>query len=132
MDRRQFIRLAGITGSAVAMKATDPLIAGVDGVDSAQRGDVDLSPARWSAADRERYLDMELEFNGPHPRATGTRGMVAGTSNPFAIHSGLLALQQGGSAADAALCTALTQVALMFGAATSYAGGFNDTNIANF
>jgi gamma-glutamyltranspeptidase/glutathione hydrolase len=59
------------------------------------------------------------------PQAVGANGVVAGTSCPLAVHCGLVALQGGGTAADAALCTALTQVSLMFGAATSYAGAMN-------
>src|SRR5579863_1111466 len=48
--------------------------------------------------------------------------MVSGTSNPFAVHAGLEALKNGGTAADAALTTALTQIALFAGATISYAG----------
>jgi gamma-glutamyltranspeptidase / glutathione hydrolase len=48
--------------------------------------------------------------------------MVAGSSNPFAVHAGLDALKQGGSAADAALTTSLAQIALLAGATVSYAG----------
>ena len=48
--------------------------------------------------------------------------MVAGTSDPFAVHAGIEILKHGGSAADAALTTALTQVALTAGSTVSYAG----------
>jgi gamma-glutamyltranspeptidase/glutathione hydrolase len=48
--------------------------------------------------------------------------MVVGTSGPLAVHAGLDALKHGGSAADAALTTALTQVAVFAGATVSYAG----------
>ena len=48
--------------------------------------------------------------------------MVAGVTNPFAVHAGLEMLKAGGSAADAALTTVLAQVALNAGAAVSYAG----------
>ncbi len=48
--------------------------------------------------------------------------MIAGTTNPLAVHAGLKVLQQGGSAADAALTTSLAQIALSTGAAISYAG----------
>jgi hypothetical protein len=43
--------------------------------------------------------------------------MIAGVTNPFAVHEGLEALKRGGSAADAALTTALAQIALNAGAA---------------
>ena len=48
--------------------------------------------------------------------------MIAGTSGPLAVHAGLEALRRGGSAADAALTTALAQVALTAGSTVSYAG----------
>jgi len=48
--------------------------------------------------------------------------MIAGTSEPLAIHAGLDVLRHGGNAADAALTTALAQIALTAGAAVSYAG----------
>lgn len=48
--------------------------------------------------------------------------MIAGTTNPFAVHAGLKVLQRGGNAADAALTTSLAQIALSTGAAISYAG----------
>ncbi len=48
--------------------------------------------------------------------------MIAGTSEPFAIHAGLDVLRHGGDAADAALTTSLAQIALTAGAAVSYAG----------
>ena len=125
MNRRDFIRAAGIAGSGLTLNAGRVLIAAGAETKSQPKSEINLSPALWSAADREHYLALEAEFNGPHPAAIGTQGMVAGTSNPLAIHAGLVVLKQGGTAADAALCTALTSVSLMFGAATSYAGVMN-------
>ncbi len=122
MNRRDFIRAAGIVGSAMTLNVLTSARAETEGQ---PKSEIMLSPAWWSAAEREHYLALEAEFNGPHPAAIGTQGMVAGTSNPLAIHAGLVALKQGGTAADAALCAALTQVSLMFGAATSYAGVMN-------
>ncbi len=54
--------------------------------------------------------------------ATGRTGMVTGTSNALAIQAGAEVLRQEGSAMDAALVTALGQIALTAGAAISYAG----------
>ncbi len=54
--------------------------------------------------------------------ASADNGMVVGTSAPDAIRAGVHILQQGGSAADAALATALAQVPLMLGNFISYAG----------
>ena len=106
MNRRDFIRAAGIAGSAITLNA---------GMAHHHRWRRTRKPAagrnqslpRIVARGRaQHYLSLEAEFNRPHPVATGTRGMVAGTSNPVAIHAGLVALKQGGTAADAALCTA--------------------------
>lgn len=54
--------------------------------------------------------------------AEATTGMVVGTSAPDAVRAGVAILEQGGSAADAALATALAQVPLMPGNFISYAG----------
>jgi gamma-glutamyltranspeptidase/glutathione hydrolase len=81
-----------------------------------------LSPDQWPKEGRERYLTLENEFGKPHTGAVGSKGMVAGTSNPFAVHAGLEALKHGGNAADAVLTSALTQIALTAGSAISYAG----------
>ena len=49
-------------------------------------------------------------------------GAIAATSSSEAVDAGVGALEDGGSAADAALATALTQVALSAGSYASYAG----------
>jgi gamma-glutamyltranspeptidase/glutathione hydrolase len=54
--------------------------------------------------------------------AAGVNGAVSVSYNAFAARAGLEALKQGGSAIDAALTTALTQVALTAGAPISYFG----------
>jgi len=123
MNRREFVQTALATG-ALALK-TNLSFALDDNSATSPPHEVDLSPASWPLEERQRYLTLEEEFNGIHPAASGAKGIVAGTSNPLAIHAGLVALEQGGTAADAALCTALTQVSLMFGAATSFAGVMN-------
>lgn len=92
---------------------------------SACRSAVD--PESWSKTDRTGYLGLESSLASSVPGAGApaepfTQGMVAGSTNPFAVHAGLEMLKSGASAADAALTTALTQVALSAGAAVSYAG----------
>jgi gamma-glutamyltranspeptidase/glutathione hydrolase len=58
----------------------------------------------------------------PPPLAEGRNGVVVGTTGNAAVHAGLQALQEGGSAADAAAATALTQVVECGGAYVSHAG----------
>jgi gamma-glutamyltranspeptidase/glutathione hydrolase len=52
----------------------------------------------------------------------GHSGYVAATLSPIATHVGIETLRQGGTAADAALATALTQVTTSLGSIVSYAG----------
>lgn len=87
----------------------------------------EFSPDRWPQQDRDRYLALQaVSYNDAPKRldkvAVSAKGMIAGTSDPFAVHAGLEALRRGGSAADAALTTALAQVALTAGSTVSYAG----------
>ena len=84
--------------------------------------DFKLSPASWPAGDLERYTKLARTIDRPHPLAEGSKGMVSGASNALAVRSGLEALKQGGSAADAVIAHALAQIALTVGAPTSYAG----------
>jgi gamma-glutamyltranspeptidase len=88
-----------------------------------------VSFGQWSKQDLSRYLVLQNGFDPelrkrvePQRSATGSRAMIAGTSEPLAVHAGLEVLRRGGNAADAALTTALAQVALSAGAAISYAG----------
>jgi len=81
-----------------------------------------VDPAAWPPAERARLLEMELLLAAAPVEVTARRGMVVATSNPFAVHAGREMLRVGGSAADAALTTALAQIAIWGGAAISYAG----------
>ena len=51
--------------------------------------------------------------------------MVVGTTGAVAVRAGVEALRQGGSAIDSVCTTALAQIALIGGSATSYAGIFH-------
>ena len=82
----------------------------------------DLSPAKWAEGELEKYSSLNRTFDQPHQLATGNKGMVAGTSGALAVRAGLEALKQGGSAADAVMTTALTQICLATGSWVSYAG----------
>ena len=83
----------------------------------------DLSPARWKA---EEKAQAEQAEQMPWPLQArvvqGQQGLVAGTMSPIAVHAGIEALRQGGTAADAAATVALTQIATALGSYVSYAG----------
>ena len=82
----------------------------------------DLSP-HWPEAERLRLEQREAAIWPTETRvAAGRRGLVTGTASPVAVHAGVEALRQGGTAADAAIATALTQVTMMLGANVSFAG----------
>ena len=48
--------------------------------------------------------------------------MISAIASPIAVQAGVEALRQGGSAADAAATTALTEIATQLGSVVSYAG----------
>ena len=56
--------------------------------------------------------------------AEGPNGVVVAVTGPLAVHAGLETLKAGGSAADAALATALAQVVECGGSYVSHAGIF--------
>jgi gamma-glutamyltranspeptidase/glutathione hydrolase len=87
-----------------------------------QSGEVKLSPEAWPKGELEKYWPLQLTYNRPTPAVESSKGMVTVTSEALAARVGLAALQQGGSAADAALATALAQIALNAGGIISYAG----------
>lgn len=83
----------------------------------------DLSPAHWPAADRAKVEREEQVFSPPYSGVVQGREMiVAATLSPVAVHAGVEALKQGGTAADAAAVVALAQVTLELGSMISYAG----------
>jgi len=84
--------------------------------------EADLSPALWEAGEIEKYLPLEASLGEQKPLAEGSSGLIAGSSSTLAMRAGLEALRQGGSAADAALTGALTQIVMNAGATISYAG----------
>ena len=82
---------------------------------------LDLSPTTWQD-DYDRTMQAQLVDRTEAGVATGTRGAVTVAYNGLAARAGLEALMQGGNAIDAAMTTALTQVALTAGAPISYFG----------
>jgi gamma-glutamyltranspeptidase/glutathione hydrolase len=84
-----------------------------------------LSPAHWSEAERQQFLELEHGWGQSKPLAQGGKGMVVGHTGAVAIRAGIEVLRQGSSAMDAAVTTALAQVALAAGCFISYAGTMN-------
>jgi gamma-glutamyltranspeptidase/glutathione hydrolase len=83
---------------------------------------VDLSPNAWPAGDLEHYSQLQRTWGNDKPQAVTHDGLVVGTTGALAVRSGVEALRQGGTAADAALTTSLAQITLNAGATVSFAG----------
>lgn len=83
---------------------------------------VDLTSAHWAPGDRDRYLAEQRTIRTTAGAASGDNGAVTVAYSAYAARAGLEALKQGGGAVDAALTTALAQVALKAGAPISYFG----------
>jgi gamma-glutamyltranspeptidase / glutathione hydrolase len=96
--------------------------AGKNFAQSRQPTGAKMSPENWPPGELEKYWRLQHDFQQPHPSVESSKGMVAVTHGAISARIGLEALQQGGSAADAALATSLAQIALDAGAVTSYAG----------
>ena len=90
-----------------------------------------FSPSSWPEGVLQAYHDQMMSEPGLAEKlkatslgldTSGQQGIVATTSGPLAVQAGIHALRQGGTAMDAALTVALTQVVLHAGGATSFAG----------
>ncbi len=104
---------------AISALASSLILAGCQTSDKPQT----LAASGWPAAEREKYMAIEGMAIAPsNPEATGEMGAVTGSFHGYAQRAGLEALKQGGTSADAAMTTALTQVALGAGAVISYFG----------
>lgn len=81
------------------------------------------SPSTWTVADREKLEQREAAIWPNMTRiVSGSKGLVSATASPIAVHAGVDVLRAGGTAADAAVATAFTQVTTMLGANVSFAG----------
>ena len=91
---------------------------------SATTAAVDLLPSHWPAEARQKAEQVERERWDPATAhvVTGKNGVISATVSPVAVLAGTYALEQGGTAADAAATVALTQVARQLGSVVSYAG----------
>ena len=66
---------------------------------------------------------VEPDKDKPHPfLAEGKSGMVVGLTGQQAVHAGFEVLKQDGSAVDAAMATAMTQIVGAAGSYISFAG----------
>lgn len=86
------------------------------------KGQVDLSPARWSADERARFEKYRQQFTNHNVLVQAKSAVITGTTCAPAVRCGLEAMKQGGTAADAVLTTSLAQIAFSKGAWVSYAG----------
>jgi gamma-glutamyltranspeptidase/glutathione hydrolase len=83
----------------------------------------DLSPAKWNPVDKKRAEASEMSpFPSQARIIEGSAGIISNTGSPIAVHAGMEALKQGGTAADAAATVALTQVTTWLGSIVSYGG----------
>jgi gamma-glutamyltranspeptidase/glutathione hydrolase len=83
----------------------------------------DLSPSKWKPEEKARVEQAEMIPWPSQARVVeGKSGLVAATMSPIAVHAGVEALRQGGTAADAAATVALTQITMALGSYVSYAG----------
>lgn len=75
--------------------------------------EVTLSPESWpkEVFDRLERFNLLKDYNRPKPLAySDGKGVIAGTTNAFAVHAGVDALKKGGNAMDACLATALAGI----------------------
>lgn len=85
-------------------------------------GSVSLSPANWDADKLAALFERNARMGDAGAPAIGSNGAIAGTTGAPAVHAGLTALENGGSAIDALLTASLAQIALAMGSWVSYAG----------
>jgi gamma-glutamyltranspeptidase/glutathione hydrolase len=83
---------------------------------------VDLSPANWPAGEYDRFMAAQNVDRTTAGTASGYNGAVTVAYSGLAARTGLEALKQGGNAMDAAMTTAMAQIALTAGSPISYFG----------
>lgn len=88
-----------------------------------ERGPVDLSPVSWPEGELDKFRAIDNGLGRETNRLVEGQGpMVTVTSSAIAARAGMEALRQNGTAMDAALTAALTQIALAAESWVSYAG----------
>lgn len=81
-----------------------------------------LAPSGWPRSEQDHWWAIQQNSLPGNPPARGRNGAVTTALHGLAARVGIEALRQGGSAMDAALATALTQIVLGGGAVISYFG----------
>lgn len=81
-----------------------------------------LAPSAWPQSEQDHWWAIQQAALPGNPSAHGRQGAVATALHGIAARVGLEALQQGGSAVDAVLSAALTQIVLGGGAVISIFG----------
>jgi gamma-glutamyltranspeptidase/glutathione hydrolase len=123
---RELARACAVAALAVAATVGSAPRANVpgarDGAPGTPAGEIDLSPGAWPAEELRRYLELNATYGAPSRAGSAGGPLIAGTSGALAIHCGLKAMMEGGSAADAAVTTALAQITLVGGSWNSFAG----------
>jgi gamma-glutamyltranspeptidase/glutathione hydrolase len=84
-----------------------------------EKGNVDYAISRWKNMEEKAEKHATLPIN-----PAGTNGLIAATTAGQALQAGLEILKEGGSAADAAITTALCEVVHVGGSYVSFAGPF--------
>ncbi len=84
----------------------------------------DLSPTKWPVAERERAEKQEAAGWAPTAARSisSKNGVVSAIASPIAVLAGVMALREGGTAADAAAAVAMTEITTQLGSVVSYAG----------
>jgi gamma-glutamyltranspeptidase/glutathione hydrolase len=82
-----------------------------------QKGRVDYAISRWRAVEERAEKRAALPDN-----PEGTHGLIAATTGGKALEAGLAVLKEGGTAADAAMTTALCEIVQAGGSYVSFAG----------
>ena len=83
----------------------------------------EMTPDRWPEGRREQAERRDAFIFPTQARTVrGRRELISAVGSPIALEAGMQALREGGTAADAAIATALMQVTAFAGANVSFAG----------
>ena len=92
------------------------------GMSAPPPGRTRLDPTTWPAEEVAELLDLSSSLRGPAGYRRFARACVTASTGPLGSYAGRRALEEGGSAVDAVLTTAFTQIASAAGCWVSFAG----------